>query len=82
VLTSFRGDEEKHQDAWDDVRKDAIQCVTHRVRMPINGDKDLDAKGEDEQSEKNALPGNRIVDQTPFTKPTHLHKTSLEPGIN
>jgi len=82
ALTSLRGDEEKHQDAWDDVRKDAIQRVTDRVRMPIDCDKDLDTKGEDEQCEKDSLPGNRIVDQPPFTKPTHFHKISFESGIN
>jgi hypothetical protein len=50
--------------------------------MPIDCDKHLHTKGEDEHSEKNSLPGNRIVDQTPFTEPTVLHKTPFEPGIN
>ena len=48
-LTGLGGDPIQHKQAWNHVGEDAIQGITDRVGVTVDGEKDLDAKGQHER---------------------------------
>ena len=72
-LTSLGGNPIQYQQAWNNVGKDAIQGITDGVRVGIDGEKHLDAKGHDEYHQHDALPCTRIIDPAPLSKPRFFH---------
>src|SRR6266581_7417843 len=76
-LTGLGGDPIQHEQAWNHVGENAIQGITDRVRVTIDGEKDLDAKGCNKHNQHDALPGNGIIHPPPLAKPGFFHDSPL-----
>src|SRR6266496_4638156 len=72
-LTGLGGDPIQHEQAWNHVGENAIQGITDRVGVTINGEKHLDAKGHNKHNQYDALPRNGIIHPTPLAKPGFFH---------
>src|SRR5256885_1163140 len=72
-LTGLGGDPIQHEQAWNHVGEDAIQGITDRVGVAINGEKHLDAKCRNKHNQYDALPRNGIIHPAPLAKPGFFH---------
>ena len=68
-LTGLGGDPIQHEQAWNHVGKDAIQGITDRMGVTVDGEKALDTKGHNKHNQHNALPRNGIIQPAPLAKP-------------
>jgi len=75
-LTGLGGNPIQHEQAWNHVGEDAIQGITDRVRVTIDREKHLDAKGRNKHNQYDALPGNGIIQPAPLAKPGFFHDSS------
>jgi len=82
-LTGLGGDPIQHKQAWNHVEKDAIQGITDRMGVTVDGEKDLDTKGHNKHNQHNALPRNGIIHPAPLAKPWSFHDSpSLLSEVN
>jgi hypothetical protein len=77
ALGGICGNPIQEEKAAGKIREYSIECIAHRMGVPIDRHERLRAKSQRQHYQHYALPGNRVIGPTPAFEPDVIHSFSF-----